>query len=164
VALTKTGLKKAGIGFWTRLDHVPPTTWYAWLTAPVHLLTGVAGLFVAHGLDSRPLLSFEVNGPHDLVHLVTGLFGLWAIANGRARTYTQTMTFTFALFSVAGFLDQPLFGLVTLAGPDMFLHGMLALLGEVALRSDEARAAARNARADAAEPPRTASPDEKHRR
>jgi hypothetical protein len=40
---------------------------------------------------------------------------------------------------VAAFLDQPIFGAITLNGPDVFMHGVTALLADTAIRIDDRR-------------------------
>jgi len=75
---------------------------------------------------------FPVNMPHNVVHL---LFGLWGLAASRsvsaATAYARGVAIVFALLAVFGLLPgaQEGFGAMPLYGKDVWLHGALALFG-----------------------------------
>ena len=93
---------------------------------------GIAGFFRASGLTSRNFwgTNFLINGPHDVYHLVIGILGFAAYRVGREFQYARAMSVIFSFLSIAGFLSQPTFGLMTLNGGDIFLHGLTAIIGD----------------------------------
>jgi hypothetical protein len=113
---------------------------YALLFGVVYTLVGAIGFVVAPGLDERKLLFlFEINAPHNVVHSVIGLAGLYAVWRGKELQYAQAMTFLFSILTVAAFLPQPLFGLLRVDGANLFLHGTTAILGETVSRFEHQR-------------------------
>jgi hypothetical protein len=105
---------------------------YAIVFGVVYSLVGVVGFLVAPGLATGTLVVFPVNGPHNLVHLLVGVVGVIAFATNHSVQYARAMAVLFAILAVAGFLPQPLVGLVPLGGTDIVLHAATALLGAAA--------------------------------
>jgi hypothetical protein len=105
---------------------------YAIVFGVVYTLVGVVGFLVAPGRATGTLVVFPVNGPHNLVHLLVGVIGVIAFATNRSVQYARAMAVLFAILAVAGFLPQPLVGLVPLGGTDIVLHAATALLGAAA--------------------------------
>lgn len=105
---------------------------YALAFGVVYTLVGILGFLVAPGLEPHDLILFPVNGPHNLVHLLVGLAGIGLFLAGRAIAYARGMAVLFAILVVAGFLPQPLLGLVPLGGPDIVLHALTAVLAAAA--------------------------------
>jgi len=74
---------------------------------------------------------FPVNTPHNVVHL---LFGLWGLAASRSATgavgYARGVAILCAVLAVLGLLPatQDGFGYVPLYGKDVWLHAALALV------------------------------------
>lgn len=97
------------------------------LSQPLHeghpAVTGNAGQLL--GL-------FPVNELHNAVHI---LFGLWGLAASRslggAVLYGRGVAIIYGVLTIAGFVPslQTLFGFVPLYGNDIWLHGLLALVG-----------------------------------
>jgi len=75
---------------------------------------------------------FPVNTPHNVVHL---LFGLWGLAASRsvsaATAYARGVAIIYAVLALCGLLPATQDGLghVPLYGKDVWLHGALALFG-----------------------------------
>lgn len=105
---------------------------YALAFGAVYTLVGLVGFFVAPTMQIHDLLIFPVNAVHNGVHLAVGLVGLAAFFSARDVVYGKGMAVLFAILTVAGFLPQPLLGIVPLGGWDIALHAATALLGAVA--------------------------------
>jgi hypothetical protein len=105
---------------------------YALAFGAVYTLVGIIGFAVAPTMQTHDLIIFPVNAVHNAVHLAVGLVGLAAFFTARDVVYGRGMAILFAVLTVAGFLPQPLLGLVPLGGWDIALHAATALLGGVA--------------------------------
>jgi hypothetical protein len=105
---------------------------YAVAFGAVYTLVGLLGFAVSTTLMTANLIVFPVNLLHNLVHLLVGVVGLGAYFTGQTAVYTRGMAILFAILTVAGFLPQPLLGLVPLGGADIPLHAATALLAAAA--------------------------------
>lgn len=89
-----------------------------------------ADLSMTHGYGHMFGL-FPVNTPHNIVHLV---FGLWGVAayksHAGARAYFRVVAMIYGLLTVLGLLEptRTTFGLVPIYGNDVWLHALLALV------------------------------------
>jgi hypothetical protein len=114
---------------------------FALIFGIVFIVVGVAGfvpslVYAPDGGDTQGhgmlLGLFAVNTPHNVVHL---LFGLWGIAASRSASgavaYARGVAIIYAVLAIAGLLPatQEGFGYVPLYGKDVWLHGFLALVG-----------------------------------
>ena len=120
-------------------DRLPKTLAqrYCLLAGLVLLLVGILG-FLAEGsfktgdeLEGGSLLGFEVNGWHNVVHLLSGLLLLGA-ANTRptAKTVALGFGFVYALVTLIGLIQgDEVLGLIPVNGPDHVLHFLLAAAG-----------------------------------
>ena len=75
---------------------------------------------------------FPVNEVHNGVHLLFGLWGLAASRSlGAAVTYARGVAIIYAVLTVFGLVPalETLFGTAPLYGNDVWLHGLLALVG-----------------------------------
>lgn len=122
-----------------RQDGLPRI--YAAVFGAAYLLAGLVGLVEQPRvtLTNVSILTrfeggFEVNTLHDLVHIVIGLLGFYALWRGKELLYARGMSLVFAVLSVAGFLPQPVFHALMLGGSDLFLHGITAILGDATAR------------------------------
>jgi hypothetical protein len=87
-------------------------------------------LTLTHGY-SHALHLFPVNTPHNLVHILFGIWGIVAYKSyGGSRTYFRAVAVVYALLMVMGLLEptRTTFGLVPLYGNDVWLHALLALV------------------------------------
>ncbi len=105
---------------------------YALAFGAVYTLVGIIGFAVAPTLATHTLIIFPVNVIHNLVHLAVGLVGLAAYFTNREIAYGRGNAALFSVLAVAGFLPQPLLGLVPLGSWDIALHAATAALGAVA--------------------------------
>jgi hypothetical protein len=114
----------------------------------VYALVGVLGFFVSSdvafaGKSGASLLGFDVNGLHNIVHL---LIGVALIVTSRthavARSTNLTIGAVYVLLAVLGpFIDNTALDIVGLNGPDHVLHALSGvLLVGVAVAADKARA------------------------
>ena len=105
---------------------------YAIAFGAVYTAVGLIGFAVSSTLATANLVIFPVNVLHNLVHLLVGLVGIAAFATGRQVAYCRAMAVVFALVTVAGFLPQPLLGVLPIGGADIPLHAATALLAALA--------------------------------
>ncbi|HZU76644.1 MAG TPA: DUF4383 domain-containing protein [Dehalococcoidia bacterium] len=126
-----------------RLERVSGASlarWYALVFGAIYLLTGIYRLLLdGPSWSERTVMPWfnggmQINLLHELVHIAIGTLGLAAFYRHRELVYCRAMALIFAVLSVAGFLNQPTFGLIWLGGTDLFLHGMTAILGEAVSR------------------------------
>ena len=105
---------------------------YAIAFGVVYAIVGLIGFGVSSTLATANLIVFPVNVLHNIVHLLVGLVGIAAFMTGRSVAYSRGMAVLFAILAIAGFLPQPLLGLVPLGGADIALHAATAVLGALA--------------------------------
>lgn len=105
---------------------------YAAVFGVVYTLVGAVGFAFAPTLAIGTLLVFQINALHNVVHLLFGLAGLAAYWTGRSLVYARVAAVLFAVLALAGFLPQPLLGLVPLGGWDIGLHAATAVLAALA--------------------------------
>jgi hypothetical protein len=105
---------------------------YAIVFGVVYTIVGLLGFTVSTTLATANLIIFPVNLPHNLVHLAFGLAGIAAFLTGRSVAYARGAAVLFAVLALAGFLPQPLLGLVPLGGYDIALHAATAVLAAIA--------------------------------
>ena len=130
-----------------RTRTISPAVTYARVFGVVLTLVGILGLLVTTDQDNvEPLLGFDVNLTHNIVHLLTGVLGLVAgfSALRYARTYAIVLGVVYTLLGIwgivvgEGFDPFGLFGEINMA--DNFLHlaiGVLGIGAYVASRTDE---------------------------
>ena len=105
---------------------------YAIAFGVVYTIVGLTGFAVSTTLDTANLVIFPVNVLHNVVHLLVGLAGIAAFLTARSQLYARGMAILFAVLTPAGFLPQPLLGLVPLGGADIVLHALTAILAALA--------------------------------
>jgi Domain of unknown function (DUF4383) len=127
-----------------------PAQLYSLIFGATLLLAGIVGFFVdssfgdvGSNVQGDELIAFEVNGWHNLVHILSGLLGLAAASNrASARAYALGFGAVYLVVTIWGFItgDQVLFGLLPVNGADNVLHLLIALAGIAAgLASDPRR-------------------------
>jgi len=124
------------------------TRTFAMIFGIVFLLVGAAGFVpgltdMNHGgnpMDAEVTMrsmfgyelgTFPVNLPHNIVHLLFGLWGVLAARTlGGARSYFRGVAIVYAVLTVMGFVPnlRSTFGLIPLYGADIGLHAVLALV------------------------------------
>jgi hypothetical protein len=105
---------------------------YSIVFGVVYTLVGLIGFTVSSSLEIHTLIVFPVNLVHNIVHLAVGLIGIGAFFTGQAVAYCRGMAVVFAILTLAGFLPQPLLGIVPIGGADIPLHAATAILAALA--------------------------------
>jgi hypothetical protein len=123
-----------------------PAQWYALLGGAALLLAGIAG-FIADatfdtggGIDGDKLIVFEVNGWHNVVHILSGLV-LLAAAPKRASAKVVSLLFglTYGAVTLIGLIDgETVLGLLPVNPADNILHLALSAAGIVAALASDA--------------------------
>ena len=114
-----------------------PAQLYALLFGIVLLAVGILG-FIADSsfgtgsdVEGSDFIIFEVNGWHNIVHILSGLLGL-ALARRRdtARAYALGFGAVYLVVTIWGFItgDQVLW-LIAVDAADNFLHLLIAVAG-----------------------------------
>jgi hypothetical protein len=106
---------------------VKPVTF---LFGAVLTIVGIAGFFLAP--NGMLLGLFEVNALHNVIHILSGVVGLWAASSGHAyaRMYLIVFGLVYALVTVLGFVlpGGDFFGLMRVNMYDNYLHAAIAVV------------------------------------
>ncbi len=97
---------------------------FTWILGVVLLLVGILGFVLP-----SPLLGlFEVDTMHNVVHILSGVVGLWAASTGYqySRLFLMVFGLVYALVAVLGFMGGSILGLFTVNTPDNYLHAAIA--------------------------------------
>lgn len=116
-----------------------PAQIYALVFGAVLTAAGIIGFFVDASFDiesvvpRETLILFDINGWHNIVHLVSGVIGL-ALAGsyGGARAYALGLGLVYVVVTVLGFIvgnDGTLLRLIPINTEDNFLHLLIAIAG-----------------------------------
>ncbi len=154
-----TGARAAGATNGARdRDGMTPAQWYCLLAGAALLLAGIFG-FIADatfdtvnsgvdeeggnrsGLQGDSFLGFEVNGWHNVVHLLSGLVLLSAFRKAAlAKTVALAFGIVYGLVTIIGMINgEHVLGFIPVNGADNILHLLLSLLGIVAGLMSRAR-------------------------
>jgi hypothetical protein len=120
-------------------DARTPAQWYCLLAGAALLLAGVLGFIADRSfgsgadVDGSNFVVFEVNGWHNLVHLVSGAL-LLACASRKTSAKTIALLFgiTYGAVAIWGLLSDTVLGLLPINGADNVLHLALAAAGILA--------------------------------
>ena len=135
-----------------RHTGLTPAQWYCLLAGAALLLAGLFGFLAdatfdtgASGTDSEggnvggalqgdSFLGFEVNGWHNVVHLLSGLVLLAAFrARKSAKTVALAFGIVYGIVALIGLIDgNDVLGLIPVNGADNVLHIALAAAGILA--------------------------------
>ena len=117
-----------------------PAQWYCLLAGAALLAAGLLG-FIAdsafdtgNGIDGDKLIVFEVNGWHNIVHILSGVVLLAASAK-RASGKAVAIAFgvVYGLVTIIGLIDgSDVLGIIPVNPADNVLHIALSLAGIVA--------------------------------
>jgi hypothetical protein len=117
-----------------------PAQWYCLIVGAVLLLVGILG-FIADasfdfgdGVDGGSFLGFEVNGTHNLVHLLSGIVLLAAFRRrDTARAVAIVFGLTYGLVAIIGLIDgSDVLTVLPVNAADNVLHVLLSVAGVVA--------------------------------
>jgi hypothetical protein len=129
-----------------------PAQVYALVFGATLLLVGIVGFIADSSFDTgssvqgSDLIIFEVNGWHNVVHILSGLLGLALWRNPRtARGYALGFGAVYLLVTIWGFVDgNDVLALIPVDTADNLLHLAIAGLGIAAgLMSSDDRAVSR---------------------
>lgn len=118
-------------------DRYTPAQIYALAFGATLLLVGIVG-FAADSsfatgtnISGGELIVFEVNGWHNIVHILSGLVGLAMWRNpATARTYALGFGAVYAVVTLWGFIDgNTVLGLIPVNAADNILHLVIAAAG-----------------------------------
>jgi hypothetical protein len=120
-----------------------PAQVYALVFGTALLLAGILGFFYTADFSTgdnagRDALigAFDVNGWHNVVHLLSGLLGLAVARSWRgAKLYCWAFGLTYLAVTVWGFVlgdGEVILGLIPINTEDNFLHLAISLLGIIA--------------------------------
>jgi hypothetical protein len=143
------GARAAGARGSTDRRGWTPAQWFCLLVGATLVLVGLLG-FIADatfdtgssasnaengnsggGLQGDSFLGFEVNGWHNVVHLLSGVFLLASFRRrGPAKTAALAFGVVYGLVTVIGLIDgNDVLGLIPVNPADNVLHLVLSLLG-----------------------------------
>src|SRR3954451_23183112 len=114
-----------------------PAQWYCLLAGLSLLLAGVLGFISDATFDTGTklqgdgFLGFEVNGWHNLVHILSGLLLLSVFRRrGAAKTVALAFGIVYGIVAVIGLIDgNDVLGIIPVNPADNILHIALSLLG-----------------------------------
>ena len=97
----------------------------------IFILVGILGFVPAATPNGMLLGIFHVDGPHNLVHILTGAIALWVgfTSLHASKLYFLIFGIVYGLVSILGFLagDRPLLGLMANNIADAWLHLAIAV-------------------------------------
>jgi Domain of unknown function (DUF4383) len=114
-----------------------PAQWYCLLAGLALLLAGVLGFISDATFDTGTkiqgdgFLGFEVNGWHNLVHILSGLLLLSVFRRrGAAKTVALAFGIVYGLVAIIGLIDgNDVLGIIPVNPADNVLHIALSALG-----------------------------------
>lgn len=116
-----------------------PARLYAGLIGAVLLVAGIIGFFYSASFGSPGNVDavvgiLDVNGWHNLVHLLSGVAGLAAFASGprASRTYALVFGAVYIVVAIWGFIignHESILGFIPINTEDNILHLILGVLG-----------------------------------
>lgn len=118
------------------MEASSPAKLYATVAGTVLTIAGIVGFFYSASFGSPGEVDkvfglFDVNGWHNVVHLVTGLFGLVAVGYA-AREYALGLGLVYLVVAIWGFVigsGESILGVVPVNSDDNVLHLLLGVLG-----------------------------------
>jgi hypothetical protein len=142
------------------MEQSSPARLYAGLVGAVLVVAGIVGFFYSSSFGSPGDVDavfgiLDVNGWHNVVHILTGALGLLAFSAGvyASRQYALALGAIYIVVAIWGFIigsgDQIL-GIIPVNTEDNVLHVLIGLAGLAAgLATAEARTASRTGAAAA---------------
>jgi len=118
------------------MEASSPAKLYATVVGTVLTVAGIVGFFYSASFGSpgevdKVLGIFDVNGWHNVVHLVTGLLGLVAVGYA-AREYALGLGVVYLVVAIWGFVigsGESILGVVPVNSDDNVLHLILGVAG-----------------------------------
>jgi hypothetical protein len=139
------------------MNDKTPAQLYALLVGGTLLIAGIIGFFYSSDFGSPGEVDsvfgiLDVNGWHNVVHIVTGGLGLLALGYA-ARAYAGGLGLVYIVVAIWGFVignHESILGFIPVNTEDNVLHAILGLTGVAAYAATPAEAAPETA-------PRTAA-------
>ncbi|HEY8640553.1 MAG TPA: DUF4383 domain-containing protein [Solirubrobacterales bacterium] len=136
------------------MEGASPARLYATLVGGTLVIAGIIGFFYSSSFGSPGNVDavfgiLDVNGWHNIVHIVTGGLGLLA-AGYAARQYALGLGVVYIAIAIWGFIigdGHSILGFIPVNTEDNFLHVILGVLGVAAGVATPAVKAARTAAA-----------------
>jgi hypothetical protein len=118
------------------MEASSPAKLYATVVGTVLTIAGIVGFFYSASFGSpgevdKVLGILDVNGWHNVVHLVTGLLGLVAVGYA-AREYAIGLGLVYLVVAIWGFVigsGESILGVVPVNSDDNVLHLILGVAG-----------------------------------
>jgi hypothetical protein len=119
-------------------DDAMPAQKYALMIGGVLLLAGIIGFFYESSFDGDAregvLGILDVNAWHNIVHLASGLLGLYAWRAGAiaSRQYALGLGLIYLVVAIWGFIigdGDTILGLIPVNTEDNILHALIAVAG-----------------------------------
>jgi hypothetical protein len=119
------------------IEGPTPAQWYCRLGGLTLLVVGIVGFFVEPGFavgERGELIVFDINGTHNLVHLLSGLALLAAAPSAKlAKTFCGVFGVVYGAVAVIGLIDgQDVLGIIPVNAADNVLHIGLSALALIA--------------------------------
>src|SRR5919108_6611102 len=120
------------------MDQRSPAQVYAGLIGVVLVGAGIVGFFYSSdfgdpGKVDGVLGILDVNGWHNVVHILTGLIGLAVYASyGNARAYAIGLGAVYVVIAIAGFIagdGETLLSIIPVNTEDNVLHLLIGIAG-----------------------------------
>ena len=138
-----------------RADRSTPAMLYAGVVGATLVVVGIIGFFYNAEFTSNESVrdavfgAFDVNGWHNVVHILTGVLGLLAFGAGAyaARTYAMALGIVYLAVAAWGFIvgdGDSILSIIPVNTEDNILHLLLGVAGVGAALAtpSEARASA----------------------
>jgi Domain of unknown function (DUF4383) len=104
---------------------------YAQVLGAALLLVGILGFIPALAPDGNLLGIFAIDGPHNVVHILSGVVGLaagFAAGNRSARLYALVFGIVYAAVTIVGFIQgTAVLGIIPVNLADNLLHTLIAV-------------------------------------
>jgi uncharacterized protein DUF4383 len=134
-----------------------PAQLYALVVGGTLVVAGIIGFFYSAAFDSPGEVHavfgiLDVNGWHNVVHIVTGGLGLLALGYA-ARAYAGGLGLVYIVVAIWGFVlgnHENILGFIPVNTEDNFLHAILGITGVAAYAASPAERTARPGGAAAA--------------
>jgi hypothetical protein len=121
------------------MEHSSPARLYAGLVGVTLVIAGIIGFFYSASFGSPGDVDavfgiLDVNGWHNVVHILTGALGLLAFSAGvyAARQYALALGVVYLIVAVWGFIvgdGGQILGIIPVNTEDNVLHLLLGLAG-----------------------------------
>ena len=124
------------------MEGSSPAKLYATVVGAVLTILGIVGFFYNSDFTSNKAVHddvfgiLSVNGWHNVVHIATGIFGLWAASTyASARAYALGLAVVYIAVAIWGFVigsGDSILSIIPVNTPDNVLHLLIGIAGVAA--------------------------------